>query len=72
MGKILYFLVHCAMSTRHDPNPTPNITSGLFFGQCHFVGGREDTAGFPEAPSRWCSPGNGKPSIGLNRVWRSI
>ena len=51
MGKILYFWYICAMSTRHDPNSTPNITSGLFLGQCHFVGGREDTAGFPEAPA---------------------
>ena len=39
------------MSTRHDPNSTPNITSGLFFCQRHFVGGREDTGGFPEAPA---------------------
>ena len=22
-----------------------------FMGQCHFVGGREDTGGFPEAPA---------------------
>ena len=50
-GKNTIFLVHCAMSTRHDPNSTPNITSGLFLCQCHFVGGREDTAGFPEAPA---------------------
>ena len=51
MGKILYFwyIVPCPLDMIRTLHQISQVV--CFLCQCHFVGGREDTAGFPEAPA---------------------